>query len=68
MSETDLDPVARSWTAAELRHLPPHERDAVLAAAAAQAERDYRSDHDLTAFAAFGEEDLHGRSSDTGPR
>ncbi len=56
----------RVWTAAELRHLPPQQRDAILAAAAAAAEAEYRSDAALTAFEAFGEEDLHGHSSDAG--
>jgi hypothetical protein len=58
---------ARVWTAAELRHLPPPERDAILAAAAA-AEADYRNDPALTTFEAFAEEDLHGDSSDSRPR
>lgn len=64
-TEPDLRP---AWTAAELRRLPPDQRDAILAAAAERAADDYRYDADLTAFEAFGKEDLHGRSSDTRPR
>jgi hypothetical protein len=58
----------RSWTAAELRQLPPEQRDAILAAAAEAAETDYRLDSALTAFEAFGEEDLHGQSSNAQSR
>jgi len=39
-----------------LRKLPREERQAVLAAAAALAEADYREDKELTGFAAFSEE------------
>ncbi len=56
------------WTAAELRQLPAAERDAILAAAAAQAADEYRNDPALTAFEAFGKEDLHVNSSDAQPR
>ena len=42
--------------ASELRRLPRAERQAVLAAAAALAEQDYRDDKDLTGFDAFSEE------------
>ena len=59
---------ARRWTAMELRGMPAHERDAILAEAAERAEADYRNDAALTAFEAFGEGDLHVRSSDTQPR
>ena len=58
----------RSWTAAELRKLPPAQRDAILEAAAALAEEDYRNDSQLTAFEAFGKDDLHGDSSNTETR
>lgn len=61
------DPRARVWTAAELRQLSAEERNAILEAAAERAEEDYRTDRELTAFDAFGEEDLHVRSSDTEP-
>jgi hypothetical protein len=53
-----VTPAERRWTPAELRKLPVAERDAVLLAAAALAEADYRHDPDLTAFEAFGEDDL----------
>jgi hypothetical protein len=55
-------------TAEQVRRLPPERRDAILAAAAAAAEAEYRNDPELTAFEAFGEEDLHGHSSDAEPR
>jgi acyl-CoA reductase-like NAD-dependent aldehyde dehydrogenase len=55
----------RRWTAAELRQLPPKERNAILRAAAAIAEEEYRKDADLTAFEAFGKDDLHGGSAST---
>lgn len=58
----------RRWTARELRKLPAHERDAILEAAAALAESEYRNNPELTAFEAFGKEDLHGESSNTEPR
>ena len=58
----------RRWTAAELRKLPPAERDAIMEAAAALAEEDYRNDPQLTAFEAFGKDDLYGESSSTETR
>lgn len=36
------------WTALELRKLPNNERDSILAEAAEKAEKEYRSNHDLT--------------------
>jgi hypothetical protein len=59
---------ARSWTAAELRKLPPAERDAILAEQAAALEDDYRNNRELTAFEAFGDEDLYVDSSDSKAR
>jgi hypothetical protein len=59
---------ARRLTAAELRKLPPAERDAIMEAAAALAEEDYRNDPRLTAFEAFGKNDLYGDSSSTETR
>ena len=50
--------VPARWSAKELRQLPPAERDAVLKAAAAQAESEYRTNRSLTAFEAFGKDDL----------
>jgi hypothetical protein len=61
-------PTTRRWTAAELRKLPPEQRDAILEEAAARAEEDYRSDPALTAFEAFGKDDLHGESADAQTR
>ncbi len=64
-----VDPSARKrWTAAELRKLPPEQRDAILEAAAALAESEYRNDPALTAFEAFGKDDLYGDSSSTETR
>jgi hypothetical protein len=49
----------KPWTAADLRKLPSAERDAIMEAAAALAEEDYRNNPELTAFEAFGEDDLY---------
>ncbi|HVA49160.1 MAG TPA: hypothetical protein VNH11_22545 [Pirellulales bacterium] len=67
MNPNETTPVKR-WTAAELRKLPPAERDAILEAAAAMAEEDYRNDPALTAFEAFGPNDIYGESSNTEAR
>jgi hypothetical protein len=56
---------AKKWTAAELRKLPPKERDAILEAAAGSAEQEYRTNRELTAFDAFGKDDLHGDGPNT---
>ncbi|NOT62602.1 MAG: hypothetical protein HOP19_20545 [Acidobacteria bacterium] len=67
----DNEPIMQSeriWTASELRKLPAAERDAILSAAAALAEADYRNDPELTAFETFGEGDLYGFSSSTTTR
>jgi len=58
----------KRWTAGELRRLPPDQRDAILEAAAAQAEKEYRTDLDLTAFEAFGKDDLHVDSANAETR
>jgi acyl-CoA reductase-like NAD-dependent aldehyde dehydrogenase len=58
----------KRWTAAELRKLPPAERDTIMAAAAALAEAEYRNNPELTAFEAFGKDDLYGDSSSTETR
>ena len=47
----------RTWTAAELRKLPPAERDAILDRQAAALAEDYRNDAELTDFEAFSDED-----------
>lgn len=65
MATSVVDP-SQIYTAAELRRLPPEQRDAILASAAA-AEQEYRNDRALNVFDAFGEEDLHGDSADSRP-
>lgn len=55
----------RRWTATELRRLPPAERDAILARQAADLADEYRNNPELTAFEAFGDEDLYVDSSDS---
>ena len=60
MKTGNIAPPARRWTATELRRLPSEQRDAILEAAAALAEGEYRSNADLTAFEAFGKDDLYG--------
>ena len=52
-------------TPSELRKLPREERQAVLAAAAALAEQDYRDDKELTGFDAFSEEEFDDDESDS---
>ena len=49
-------------TPSEIRKLPPTERDAILDAAAALAEQEYRNNPELTAFEAFGKDDLEQES------
>jgi hypothetical protein len=63
MSAEHATPLKKRWTAAELRKLPPAERDAIMAAAAALAEPEYRANPELTAFEAFGKDDLYGESA-----
>jgi hypothetical protein len=58
----------RNWTAAELRKLPAEQRNAILTAQAALAEAEYRNNPELTAFEAFGPDDLYGDSSDSETR
>ena len=55
----------KRWKASELRKLPPEQRDSILEAAAILAEDDYRNDRDLTAFEAYGKDDLYGESADS---
>jgi hypothetical protein len=68
MSVKNIMLLGRRWTAGELRKLPPAQRDASMEAAAALAEEDYRNDPQLTAFEAFGKDDLYGDSSSTETR
>jgi hypothetical protein len=58
----------RRWTAAELRKLLVAERDAIMEDAAALAEEEYCNNPELTAFEAFGKDDLYGDSSSTETR
>ena len=64
--QTNASP--KRWTAAELRKLPAEQRDAILEAAATLAEEEYRTNPELTAFEAFGKEDLYGESASTETR
>jgi hypothetical protein len=68
MSANTMPASGKYWTAAELRRLPPGQRDAILETAAAQAEAEYRNNPDLTVFEAYGKDDLHGDSSDSQAR
>ncbi len=61
-------PTAKRWTASELRKLPAEERNAILEAAAALAEEEYRNNPELTAFEVFGKDDLYGESANTEAR
>jgi hypothetical protein len=62
------DNAPAQWTAAELLKLPLARREAILVEQAARAESDYANDPELTAFDAYGEDDLHVDSSDTQTR
>jgi hypothetical protein len=68
MNAPNVTPTTKRWSAAELRKLPAVERDAILTAAAALAEHEYRTNLELTNFDAFGKDDLHVDSSDTETR
>jgi len=63
MTQENTTRASKRWTAADLRNLPSHERDPILEAAAALAEEEYRRNPELTAFEAFGKDDLYGDSS-----
>jgi hypothetical protein len=58
----------KRWTASELRKLPAEERDAILQEAAALAESEYKHNPELTAFEAFGKDDLHADSANAETR
>jgi hypothetical protein len=68
MNATNASSTGKRWTAVELRKLPPTERDAIMEAAAALAEEEYRNNPELTTFEAFGKDDLYGDSSSTETR
>ena len=57
--QVSVVPETKHWTATELLAMPPDQRDAILEAAAAMAEFDYRNDPELTAFEAFGPDELY---------
>jgi hypothetical protein len=61
-------PEPKCWTIAELRALPPAERDAILETQSALAEADYCNDPELTAFEAFGPDDLYVDDTDAPTR
>jgi len=60
MSVEATTSIKKRWTASELRKLPLDQRAAILEAAAALAEPEYRNNPELTAFEAFGKDDLYG--------
>jgi len=68
MTIGDPPSLRKHWTAKELLALPAARRDEILRAAAAQAECDYRDNHDLTATEAFGAKDLYGDSANAEAR
>jgi len=59
---------ARTYSAAELRKLPPQERTAILKRQAILAEDLYLHDHELTDFETFGENDLYVENFETEER
>lgn len=52
-------PEGRTYTARELMRLPLEERNRILAEQAEQVAEEYRTNPELTAFEAFGEDDLY---------
>jgi hypothetical protein len=50
MNHKTMAGTGKRWKASELRKLPAEQRDAILEAAAIQAEEDYRNDPELTAI------------------
>ena len=68
MPVNQAPPRQRRWTARELLKLSAAERDAILEAAAAEAENEYRNNKDLAASEAFGAGDLYGDSANTETR
>jgi hypothetical protein len=56
---------ARRVTPMELRRMPRSQRQQLLATAAQAAEKDYRSDSELTGFDAYSEEELDDDDSDS---
>lgn len=68
MTTENIAATNKKRTADELRKMPAAERDALLEAAAILAEAEYRTNPELTAFEAFGKDDLYGDSSSTETR
>ena len=68
MSDQTVVTMRHRSMASELRKLPEHERNAILEAAAAAVESEYRNNPVLTDFEAFGKEDLHGDSANAETR
>jgi hypothetical protein len=56
------------WKGAELSYLPREQRGIIMEASALVAEDEYRNNPELTAFEAFGEDDLYVDSHLTEPR
>ena len=56
------------WTAREIRKLPQEQQDIVLEASATIASEEYETNPKLTAFEAFGKDDLYVDSSNTETR
>jgi hypothetical protein len=56
------------WTPAEIHRLPVAQRDILVEASATVAARMYEEDPDLTAFDAYGEDDLYGDSAKGEPK
>ncbi len=55
------------WSAGEIGRLPVDQRDILLEASAIVAADAYHTDPELTAFDAFGEDDLYGDSASSEP-
>jgi hypothetical protein len=55
------------WTASEIGRLPVDQRDILLEASATVAAEAYQNDPELTAFEAFGEDDLYADSANDEP-
>lgn len=61
--------IRRSPSPSEIRRMTPAERDAIIEAQVAEAEEEYRTNRELTAFEAFGQEDgPHVDDATTEPR
>ena len=61
--DRDFTASATWWHAGEIGRLPVDQRDILLAASTAVAVQEYETNAELTAFDAFGEDDLYGDSA-----